>query len=135
MAEISDKNIQEEIENKIIDLIALGAGGRLIVFKPENSDKDLIVEKKGGYKNKVIRLNIYEQREISQLAGKEDIGVEGDFYLVFVNFDFVKQDIADNLWLIPSADFAGMKEENDLSKFSINKKAFIRFLIEAFDKK
>ena len=45
------ENIQEEIENKIIDLVAFDAGGRLVIFKPENSDKDLVVEKKGRPKH------------------------------------------------------------------------------------
>jgi len=127
MAAQGDKNIQEEIENKIIDLIALGAGGRLIAFKPENSDKDLIVEKKGDYKKKAICLNIYQEKEIQQLAEKKELKAKDDFYLVFVNFDFVKQDIDDNFWLVPSSDFQ--------KKLLTNKKDFVRFLIESFEKK
>ena len=46
--------IQEEIENKIIDWIINGAGGRLVIFKPENlSDgANLVVAQKGGYESK-----------------------------------------------------------------------------------
>lgn len=135
MAELSDKNTQEDMENRIIDLIASGAGGRLIVFKPENSDKNLIVEKKGGYKKKAICLNVYGEKEIRQLAGKKDIKAEENFYLVFVHFDFVKQNISDAFWVIPSLDLDKLPEENDFSKFLTNKKDFIRFLIEAFEKK
>ncbi len=135
MAESNDKNIKEEIENKIIDLIALGAGGRLIVFKPENLNKDLVVEKKGGYKNKVIYLNVYGKKEINQLAGKDDLKANEDFYLMFVNFDIVKQNIEDSFLIIPSLDLKNLSEENDFSKFLTNKKEFVRFLIKAFDKK
>jgi hypothetical protein len=43
--------MQEEIENKVIDWIINGAGGRLIIFKPENMSDgaNLIVAQKGGY--------------------------------------------------------------------------------------
>jgi hypothetical protein len=134
-------NIQEEIEDKIIDLIASGASGRLIVFKPENSDKDLIVEKRGNYKKKVISLNVYGReffgdqniaKEIYQLAGKKNLNAEENFYLVFVRFDIVKQDIDDSFWIIPSLDLQKIEGgKGDFSKFLTNKKDFIRFLIEA----
>ena len=62
------ENIQQEIEDKIIDLIALGAQGRLIVFKPEKSDKDLIVEKRSDYNN----LEIYIKEEIADYEFKKN---------------------------------------------------------------
>ena len=86
-------NIQKEIEDKVIDCINSGVAGRLIIFKPENSDKDLAIEKRSNYKKKTIFLNIYEgkflnsqalEKEISQLAVKKDISKEKDFYLLFV---------------------------------------------------
>ena len=97
-------NIQEQIEDKIIDLIALGSGGRLVVFKPENSAKSLIVEKKGDYKKDSISLKVcnVEGENFSQAAGKSN--PEDNFYLVFVRFDIVAQDIDDALWVVPSFD-------------------------------
>jgi hypothetical protein len=137
------ENIQEKIEDKIIDCISLGAGGRLVVFKPENSDKDLIVEKKGDYKKKVIFLNIYGkelsgeqgfEREIRQLADKKGLKTEEDFYLIFVYFDILKQDVGDSFLVIPSLALQKLANENDYSKFSVNKKDFAGFLIVAFEK-
>jgi hypothetical protein len=155
-------NIKEEIEDKIIDCISLGAGGRLVVFKPENSGRDLVVEKKGDYKKKVISLNIYGKEfsseqdfgnEIRKLAVQKNFKAEEDFYLVFVYFDIVKQDISDSFLVIPSLDLSrlsrqgrdnrgstiesGQKlaDKNDFSKFSVTKKDFPKFLIKMLDKK
>ena len=120
-------NIKERIEDKIIDLISLGAGGRLVVFKPEKLDplrseasRDLIVEKRNDYKKNVISLNVYE-KEFSSSLNKEIIPEE-DFYLLFVNFDIVKQDIDDNFVVVPS--------NNLQTKFPMTKKSFVGFLIE-----
>ncbi len=52
------ENLKEEIEDKVIDCINAGAIGRLVIFKPEKSDKDLIVEKRSDYKKKTISLKI-----------------------------------------------------------------------------
>jgi hypothetical protein len=114
-------NIQEKIEDKIIDLIISGAGSRLVVFKPENSDKDLIVEKRGDYKKSAISLNVYNSEPASQPVNPED-----NFYLLFVHFDIVKQDIDDSFWVVPSQSLG----ENDFSKFLTNKHNFVDFLIE-----
>ena len=85
-------NLQEEIENKIIDLISLGSGGRLVVFKPEKSNKDLVVEEKSDYKKKVIFLKVYGkelpaeqgfEREINQLAAM-GLSTQENFYFIFV---------------------------------------------------
>lgn len=46
-------NIEENIKNRIIDLIAKGSENRLITFKPDKNNgviTDLIVKKKGEYK-------------------------------------------------------------------------------------
>lgn len=137
-------NIQEEIEDKIIDSIALGAGGRLVAFKPENSDKDLVVEKKGDYKKKEIFFKIYGkefsdkhdfEKEIRELINGIKINSEKGFYLIFVRFDIIKQDIGDKFLVVPSSDFKNFSEGNDFIKFLINKKDFVRFLIELFNKK
>lgn len=144
--------MQEEIEDKIIDLIALGSRGRMVVFKPENSDKDLIVEKKGEYKKKVISLNIYKTefsgnqgfiKKISQLVGEKEIKPEKNLYLLFAYVDIIKQDIGDNFWIVPSADLQALTQDisgagqgkKDFSKFLINKKDFIKFLLDIFEKK
>jgi hypothetical protein len=147
------ENIKEEIEDKVIDLIVSGAKGRLIVFKPvptgrqaENSDpsaqagKDLVVEKRADYKKKVISLNIYVgdffvgqniKKEIYKLAGEKKINAQENFYLAFVHFDVIKQDISDNFWVIPSVDLQNSAGKNDFSKFLTNKKDFVGFLIKA----
>lgn len=129
------ENIQEKIKDRVIDLIALGAGGRLIVFKPEKLDKDLIIEKKGDYKKKTISLKVFEKEFIDSEKIKKEINPEENFYLMFVYFDIVKQNISDNFLVIPSADFKGKgKKEKDFSKFLVNKKDFVRFLISEFEK-
>lgn len=115
-------NIQEKVENRIIDLIALGAGGRLIVFKPENLDKDLVVEKKGDYKRKPIFLKIYDK----EFFGKVSADKTENFYLIFTHFDIIKQDIEDEIFIVSSADF---------KKNTMDKKDFGKFLIEEFEKK
>jgi hypothetical protein len=121
-------NIKDKIEDKIIDLIALGSSGRLVVFKPEKINKDLIVEKRGDYKKKAVSLNIYE-KEFSDSFGKE-INPDEDFYLLFVNFDIVKQDINDNFLVVSSLEYEGAIKNGDFSKFVTNKKSFVSFLIE-----
>lgn len=137
------ENIQEKVENKIIDLIALGAGGRLVIFKPENSDKDLIVEKRGDYKKKVISFNIYSgdffddksiKNEVSQLIEKKELAAKENFYLLFAHFDIIKQDISDNIWVIPSLDLQKLAKVNNFSKFLINKEKLREFLIEKLEK-
>jgi len=127
-------NIKEKIEDKVIDLIVSGALSRLVVFKPENLTKDLIVEKRGDYKKRVIALDIRGvesfdkgiiEKEISQLEIENNFKAEENFYLVFVHFDAVKQEISDNFLIIPSVDL--QKE-----KVLISKQDFVRFLIESF---
>ena len=135
------ENIQEEIENKIIDLVAFDAGGRLVIFKPENSDKDLVVEKKGEYKKKAFFLNIYGiegsdiNEKIRQLIDKNKIKAENNLYLVFVTFDVIRQDINDSLWVIPSLDLSKISKTKDLKRFLTTKKDFVRFLIDISEKK
>ncbi len=91
-------------------------------------------------KKKVISLNIYGKessgsqdfkKEIRQLADKKDLNADENFYLIFVYFDIIKQDINDDFWVIPSLELQKLPEENNFSKFLINKKDLTRFLIEA----
>ncbi len=50
-------NIEENIENRIIDLITKGSEDRLIVFKPKEDTQsiDLVVKKRGEYKSSPIK--------------------------------------------------------------------------------
>lgn len=137
-------NIQEAIEDKIIDLINSKAKGRLVIFKPENSDKDLVVEKRGDYKKEVLFLKIYGKEfldasgfneEIHQLAVKQNLGAEDNFYLLFVYFNIVKQDVNENFLVIPSLILPKLVGEKDFSKFMTTKENFVRFLIDLFNKK
>jgi len=140
MAEI----IQEEIENKIIDIINVGAAGRLIVFKPEKSDKNLVVEKRGDYKKKLIYLDVYSK----EFSAGQDVGInvrkvieeknpklEKNLYLVFVFFDIIKQEINDNIWVIPSWQVDKLSKVQDFSRFLLHKKDFSNFLFTEFEKK
>jgi len=122
-------NIKEKIEDKIIDLINAGAGGRLVIFKPEKSDKDLVVEKRGDYKAKPISLKIYDKADFPQ---NEKPVQDGNFYLVFAHFDIIKQNIEDSIFIVPSLKFTGL---DDISKFLVNKKDIGKFLMEALDKR
>jgi len=121
-------NIKEKIEDKIIDCINSGAGGRLIIFKPENSDKDLMVEKRGDYKKKPISLKVYEKDFPPQ---NKELVADNNFYLVFAHFDIVKQNIDDSVYIIPSLKFS---DEIDFSKFLINKNKLGGFLFDALGK-
>ena len=118
MAEIS---IQEKVENRIIDLINEGAGGRLIIFKPQDSDKDLAVEKRSDYKKNPVYLKIFPQKK--PLGNANFVPAE-NFYFLFADFDFVAQDVEDEIWLVPSE-----KLSEDFSKFKISKKELRKFLL------
>ena len=121
-------NIQEKIEDKVIDCINSGAGGRLIILKPENSDKDLIVEKRGDYEKKPISLKVYDKKVLPQI---QNFKPDSNFYLVFAHFDIVKQDIEDAVYVIPSLKFS---DKIDFSSFLINKNNLGGFLIDILGK-
>jgi hypothetical protein len=142
------ENIQEEIEDKVIDCIVLGANGRLVVFKPEKLDKNLVVEKRNDYKKKVIFLNIYSKefsknqdfkKEINELASRKNLDYAENFYLIFVYFNSVKQELGDEFLVIPSQSLEKIADSaeysNNFSEFLINKKDFARFLIAELEKK
>jgi len=111
------ENIREKIEDRIIDLINSSSGGRLVIFKPEKSDMDLVVEKKGDYKRSPVSLKIYDKDELSQ---KEDSAVDDNLYLLFLHFDMVKQDIEDDVW-IKDKTSKFLINKNDIGKFFVNK--------------
>ena len=129
-----ETNIQEKAEAKIIDLIEAESDGRLVTYKPENSDKDLVVEKKGDYKKIPISFTVYCQDRLSphgsilELIDKQ-LPAEQNSYVLAVVFDIVTQDIQDSLWLIPSEQVAGLTEEI-LPQFLSSKKDLGKFLVE-----
>ena len=107
-------NIREEAEDKVIDWIALGSGGRLIAFKPEKG-ADLVVQKKGDYPAKQIFLKV-RFLEGNILENQEEL--PENCYLLLANFDFIKQKVDEKFWLRPA-----FKEQ-------ITKEVFINFLID-----
>lgn len=151
---------EEDVENKIIDLIVLGSGNRLIVFKPENDPRgaDLIVKKRGGRKKNEAFFKIFSF--IGPIAGNsliknilhQDFNPEKDFYLLFAYFDEVRQEINDYIWIIPSLEFRDIadrvdsggkkalrfkasldiKEKNEYLRFLVNKKELGKLLIKLF---
>ena len=107
------RNIQEEIEDKVIDCINSGVGGRLVIFKPEEKGWEdyLAVERRGKYKESALYF------QVNSLAGpvggdnfvrdfaQESFKAGADIYLLFVYFDEVRQKMADYVWLVPSLYF------------------------------
>lgn len=133
------ENIQEEIEGKIIDWIALGTNGRLVAFEPEKG-ADLAVQKKGGYQGEEVLFNV---ESFILPAGKESfvkkissarITSQKNLYLIFVIFDEISQKVDDKIWLVPAVDFETGKdvvfEEPKFEKYISNKSQFVDFLIE-----
>ena len=155
------ENIQEEIENKIIDQITIGASGRLITFKPEKSKRgaDLVIERRGKYKEKGFSFKVtsFIEKKGGEFAKdflQDDFKADENFYLLFVYFDEIKQKINDYVWLIPSlyfrdsADFMvsgdgkkilrfkaslDVKNRDKYSKYLINIKELGKLLIDAFE--
>lgn len=121
-------NIEENIENRIIDLITEDSENRLIVFKPkENAEVvDLVVKQRGDYKGKEIplQINIFigpsKMTNIVKDISQEKFISNKDLYLMFVYFDRVKQEIS-NVWLIPSSVFSKIA---DFQKLENNKTVF-----------
>ena len=148
-------NIEENIENRIIDLITEGSEDRLIAFKPkeETGAIDLVVKKRGKYKPVVtpkrlgasfktgrafsalpkdksqelsFQINIFigpsQTNNIIEDILQENFIPSKDFYLMFIYFDEVKQDVS-NVWIIPSFMFSEIAEPVK----SEDNKAILRF--------
>ena len=123
-------NIEENIENRVIDLITEGSEDRLIVFKPKEDTEviDLVVKKRGEYKKREIsfQINIFigpgGMDRITKDISRENFAPDKSFYLMFVYFDIVKQDV-NNIWIIPSAAFLEVSE----SRKSEDNKPILRF--------
>ena len=136
-------SLQEEIEDKVIDCIALGSGGRLVAFKPENPDKDLVVEKRADYAKKKISFDIFRidrptqealAKHINGLVTAQSIKEENDFYLLFLSFDIVSQKLGDNFWVIPSKELKDIAN-SELSSFSLKKDGLPGFILEKIEDK
>ena len=148
-------NIEENIKNRIIDLIAESSEDRLIAFKPkeEIGAVGLVVKKRGEYKPvatpKRLGVSFKTGRAFSALPKDKSqelsfqvnifIGPSQtnniikdilqanfipskDFYLMFIYFDEVKQDVS-NVWIIPSFMFSEIAEPKKLE----DNKAILRF--------
>jgi hypothetical protein len=131
-------NIKEKIQDRVIDCIALNGQGRLVAFKPENSDKDLVVEKRSDYKKKTIALDICQRKFadsrdlLQQISQAQNFIPAKDFYLVFVYFDLVTQKVNDIFWVIPSLDLASVSEKN-FNGYLVEQKDFAGFLIDVLE--
>lgn len=118
------ESIQEEIEDKIIDCINTGVGGRLVIFKPDKKGFEdfLAVERRGNYKEKEIYF------QVNALAGpladnnfvkdflQESFKSGNNFYSLFVYFDEVGQKLNDFVWLVPSLQFKEIAEATQSTK-------------------
>lgn len=115
--------IKEQVEDRIIDCISLGSGGRLVIFKPEGLNRDLVVEKKNDYKKKKIILDVYVRPEMPKRVSNP----AENFYLLIVGFDEVRQELEDDFLVMPSLDVTKGKK--------IKQKEFPLFLLETIGKK
>jgi len=157
------KNIQEEIEDKIIDYINFGASSRLVIVKSEEKGFEdyLIVGRKGKYKENVMYFDINsfvlpakESNFIKDFSEKS-FRAEKNFYLIFTYFDEPKQKINDYIWLIPALDFkdiadigkddkgetflrfessSDIKKQNKYSKFLVDVKTLGNLILDAYEK-
>jgi hypothetical protein len=159
---IKTGNIEEKIEDKVIDWMALDVGGRLIISKPEKNifGADLLVEKRGEYKEKSILFKVcsligpVESIKLIKDFSEEQFKAEQNFYLLFVYFDSIKQKTSDYIWLVPSLQFKDIAEvikspegqkvlrfeafldinkKDKYSKFLVNTKEFGKLVLESFD--
>jgi len=147
------ENIQEEIEDKVIDTINAGIGGRLIIFKPEkdNFGADLAVERRGKYKEGIMYFKVSsivtpakEENFIKDFA-KEEFKADKNLYLLFVCFDDPEQKLTENIWLVPSLDFKEMAEvvklnllrftPDKFSKFALKTNELGKLILNAFENK
>jgi hypothetical protein len=130
-------NIKEEIEDKIIDWIALGSGGRLIAVKPENGP-DLVVQRRGDYHQKeivfIIKSFIKPTKEDNFQINDVPKGFDSkkNYFLLCVIFDEIAQKIEEKVWLVPFTDLKGVEvfESKSYAKYLIDKKDFTNFLID-----
>ncbi len=116
---------QQRVEDHLIDLINKEAGGRLVIYKPENSALDLVVEKRGDYKDPSIGIKIFPD----VAAIDKTLPLDENLYILIAGFDMVRQDIQDTLYLIPSRELSQLTETS-LSQFKMSKDKLGAFLID-----
>ena len=146
------ENIKNKIEDKVIDCINLNVLGRLIILKSEKDDfgADLFVEKKGDYSKKGIYIKVNnfngspKNEEFLKGFSKKDFKSSENFYLLFIVFDQVRQQIIDRIYFIPSLKFLSIAEsaqpekEEKLFKFEeffFNKNDLGKIILEKLSKK
>jgi len=146
------KNIEEDIEDKIMDWITVDMAGRLIVSKPEKSNfgADLLIERRGDYKGKNISFKVcsligpVETKNLTKDFLQNEFKADANFYLLFVYFDSIKQKISDSIWLIPSLQFSDLaqiiksSDGNNILRFESslniqNKDKYSKFLVYTKD--
>ena len=134
-------SVQEKTEDKIIDAINSGAEGRLIIYKPPKGevDADLVVEVRGGYKTKPYNFKVVcfsgrKTGKFEKVFEQDSFKADKNLFFIFCYYDTVAQKLDDNLWLVPSIEFADILkfEEENFSKFLINKNEIADFLMEGF---
>lgn len=146
MKESATDRREEIIREKIIDLLAVSGGGQFVVVEPETGTADLAVEKRGTYYEKETKLYLYIKEckkdldknifsSVPVLEKKEDFAENS--YLLFLNFDVVKQDIFEYAWLVPVNTFFVMTEPDKSGKrkfeVPLNARAenkYLNFLVE-----
>lgn len=152
------ENIQEKTENKIIDYVVLGSGGRLLVIKPENAGRkaDLVVKRKGEYddvdanaigEKKVVRTKAFGTRKhkdikeiyvrVFSAERKEDIlkhnldaNNSGNGNDVYLIFTAFNDITQDIEDHIYVVPLDRFKETENKDKFIINKKDLAKFFID-----
>ena len=102
-----------KVEEKIIDWIALGSGGRLVAFKQEGDI--LVVEKKGDYSGKKLFFKVTDSLQ-ENLPG---------LYYISAHFDEIKQKLDEEILI----------SANGKKPVEMNSKEFNNFLIDALLKK
>lgn len=129
------ENIKNEIENSVIDCINFGVAGRLIIFKPEKSifEADLAI----GIRSKYKEEEIYFQ--INSIVGyikdgifikdilQKNLKTSKNFYLIFLQYDEIRQKISDYIWLLPSAQFKDMAKVVKIKTNNLPEENFLRF--------
>ena len=132
-------NIKEKVTNIIIDSINVNASGRLIISKVEDHDKDLKIEKRADYITSPIFVKFFfggsiSGRDISKEISQAHIADDDQLYFVSASFNFIKQDLEDTMFIVPSKEVEKLKDI-DFSKFLVSKKDLGSFFINVLDKK
>ncbi len=138
-------NLQEKIEDKVIDCINLNAGGRLIIFRPEEKTQsvNLVVKRKGEYKtyqpgaiaqSHIVKARVFgakkekpKEEVFLYIRNKNEevnipkLNAGKNFYVIFVSLNAIKQDIDDDVRIVRTDDKKEfLIHKKNLSKFFLN---------------